>query len=71
MEKERTSICLSMCKSDLASLDALSEFLTQLNGYRFTRTMTIVFLIKFYRDNFSFSDIKGGIEGQEKLPLPF
>lgn len=51
MKKERVSICLSMYKNDLISLDRLVEFLTEINGYRFTRTTTIAFLIKFYIDS--------------------
>ena len=67
----RKSICLSMEEKDIATFDNLVDFLTVLHGFRFTRTTALLFLIRFYRDNFNMSEIKGELTDQVKMPLPF
>lgn len=67
----RKSICLSLEEKDIATFDNLVDFLTLMNGYRFTRTSALLFLIKFYRDNFDYADIIGELSDAVEKPLPF
>lgn len=71
LNDDRKKICLSLPGKDLVALDNLCEFLTSYYGYRFTRTSSIQYLLKYYRDNFKIDgDFKEGIRGQIKI-TPF